>query len=201
MSEQVPSVAIVGGGLSGLLTAYRLQQTGIVAVILEAKPQLGGRIATVSHAGAVGEYGGTWFGPQHQRMHALLAELQLGALQQFRPGVTLQQVHPMLPVQHLDMAAFDPATMRIADGSVRLIAALADTLPPAHLRTNWSVQSLTVAADAVHLTNTQGAELSVAQVVLAGPPKNMLQMMTLAAAAGEMAAAGASRPHVDGTYR
>ena len=41
-------IAIIGGGLSGLYTAYLLQQQGIEATVYEARDRLGGRITTAT---------------------------------------------------------------------------------------------------------------------------------------------------------
>ena len=37
-------VAIVGGGISGLSTAYYLAQAGIPSTLIEARPRLGGGV-------------------------------------------------------------------------------------------------------------------------------------------------------------
>lgn len=42
----MPSVAIVGGGISGLSTAYYLSKAGISSTLIEARPRLGGVIHT-----------------------------------------------------------------------------------------------------------------------------------------------------------
>ena len=42
----MPSVAIVGGGISGLSTAYYLSKAGIPSTVIEARPRLGGVIQT-----------------------------------------------------------------------------------------------------------------------------------------------------------
>lgn len=42
----MPSVAIVGGGISGLSTAYYLSKAGISSTVIEARPRLGGVIQT-----------------------------------------------------------------------------------------------------------------------------------------------------------
>jgi|SRR5579871_209333 len=42
----MPSVAIIGGGISGLSTAYYLSKAGIPATVIEARPRLGGVIQT-----------------------------------------------------------------------------------------------------------------------------------------------------------
>src|SRR5215470_12023486 len=42
----MPSVAIVGGGISGLSTAYYLSKAGISSTLIESRPRLGGVIQT-----------------------------------------------------------------------------------------------------------------------------------------------------------
>ena len=50
-------VAIIGGGISGLSTAYYLAQAGIPSTLVEARPRLGGVIQTERVAGCVIEGG------------------------------------------------------------------------------------------------------------------------------------------------
>lgn len=51
-------VIVVGGGLSGLITAWELQNSGITAHILEAGDVWGGRVATAQYGGGLhAEYG------------------------------------------------------------------------------------------------------------------------------------------------
>jgi len=44
-------VVVVGGGVSGLVTAYALQKAGVEARVLEAEHRLGGRVATMEYPG------------------------------------------------------------------------------------------------------------------------------------------------------
>lgn len=46
-SEPDATVLIVGGGLTGLTTAYELNKAGIDSLILEASPRLGGRVQSI----------------------------------------------------------------------------------------------------------------------------------------------------------
>ncbi|MCI0616191.1 FAD-dependent oxidoreductase, partial [bacterium] len=45
--EKQPAVVVIGAGLAGLTTAYRLQQKGIAVHVYEARNRVGGRIFTV----------------------------------------------------------------------------------------------------------------------------------------------------------
>ncbi|MGO3181761.1 MAG: FAD-dependent oxidoreductase [Aequorivita sp.] len=70
-------ILIVGAGLSGLLTAYRLKKEGIPFKILEARPRIGGRINTLYGTNNTPvEMGATWFGDQHIHLIALLKRIR-----------------------------------------------------------------------------------------------------------------------------
>src|ERR1700733_5402116 len=51
------SIAIVGGGISGLSTAYYLAQAGVSSTLIEARPRLGGVIQSELVEGCVIEGG------------------------------------------------------------------------------------------------------------------------------------------------
>lgn len=53
-----PKVVVVGGGLGGLTTAYRLLQKEVDVEVYEARNRVGGRILTVSVGGNLAELGG-----------------------------------------------------------------------------------------------------------------------------------------------
>jgi oxygen-dependent protoporphyrinogen oxidase len=53
----MPRVAIIGGGISGMSTAYYLQKAGIASTIVESRPRLGGVIETVHVEGCTIEAG------------------------------------------------------------------------------------------------------------------------------------------------
>ena len=71
-------VLIIGGGLSGLLTGYRLKKEGVPFQILEARDRVGGRIHTINGTSNTPvEMGATWFTDQHKNLIGLLNELEL----------------------------------------------------------------------------------------------------------------------------
>jgi protoporphyrinogen/coproporphyrinogen III oxidase len=72
-----PSAAIVGGGLSGLAAAYRLQVAGWVVRVFEAEPRAGGRVETVTGAGYLADTAASAVGAGYPAYHALARELGL----------------------------------------------------------------------------------------------------------------------------
>jgi len=69
-------VVIVGAGLAGLTAAQRLAESGISAVVLEARDRVGGRILNEDIGdGKVLEVGGQWIGPTQHRLARLAAEM------------------------------------------------------------------------------------------------------------------------------
>ena len=77
-------VLIIGGGLSGLHTAYALQERGIRFLLVESRDRFGGRILSSkpSHSKyelsqAAFDLGPSWFWPGQSHMHELISELGL----------------------------------------------------------------------------------------------------------------------------
>ena len=78
-----PRIAIVGGGMAGLNTAYKLQKAGLNATIYEGAERTGGRIFTAT--GLLGarlttELGGEFIDTGHLEMLALMDEFKLERL-------------------------------------------------------------------------------------------------------------------------
>ena len=69
-------VAVLGGGLSGLVAARELTRAGRSVVVLEARDRVGGRILDhpLEHGGVV-ESGAAFVGPTQDRLEALADEL------------------------------------------------------------------------------------------------------------------------------
>jgi monoamine oxidase len=73
-------IAVVGGGLAGLVCAHRLKQAGHRAIVHEASDRLGGRVWTIRGffaEGQIAEHGGELIDSDHVAMRALVAELGL----------------------------------------------------------------------------------------------------------------------------
>ena len=102
-------IAIVGGGLAGLVAAWRLLQQGVRdVVLLEARTTLGGRILSVDAAGmpvdmaesALDRFdlGPSWFWPALQpQLDRLIAEVGLQRFGQFEDGDLLVERSTQTP--------------------------------------------------------------------------------------------------------
>jgi monoamine oxidase len=76
-------IAIVGGGMAGLNTAYKLQKAGLNATIYEGADRTGGRMFTARNLLADGlttELGGEFIDSTHEEMLALMDEFKLERL-------------------------------------------------------------------------------------------------------------------------
>ena len=124
-------VLIVGGGLSGLHTAYKLAQRGIDFILVEARDRLGGRILSYNADGvsyrsdqAGFDFGPTWFWPGQARMEGLVRELDLvdSVFTQYGSGDALYEDERSLSrgIAGISMAG----SCRLRGGMRQIIAAL-----------------------------------------------------------------------------
>ena len=81
LGDRPKSVAIVGGGLAGLASAYELSQRGFAVTLLEKAPQLGGKIASwdiqVNGEPLRMEHGFHGFFPQYYNLKSIERELAI----------------------------------------------------------------------------------------------------------------------------
>lgn len=70
-------VAVVGGGLAGLVAALWLEREGYEVAVLEARDRVGGRLSTVHQDRYWIDEGGQWLGEGQNRIYGLAFELGL----------------------------------------------------------------------------------------------------------------------------
>ena len=114
-------IAIVGGGMAGLNTAYKLQKAGLQAKIFEGADRTGGRMFTASNLlgdGITTELGGEFIDSTHEEMFALMAEFGLERLDTQAPeAASLKPETYFINGRHYTQAqaarAFVPLAKRI----------------------------------------------------------------------------------------
>lgn len=162
-------IIIIGGGLSGLLTGYRLKSAGIPFKILEARDRIGGRIHTLhSHHNTPVEMGATWFGNQHIHLRQLLDELELPYFTQYMEGTSFFQPFATAPAQAMPLGN-QPPSYRIAGGTSTLIHTLADAVGTENIVLNSKVTKIDFSGNLATVLANQA--YNATKVVLALPPK------------------------------
>ena len=136
-AEHGTEVAVIGGGLSGIVTAYELMRLGLRPVVYEAH-QIGGRLRSTpfeGHPGVVAEMGAMRFPPSSTALFSYVRDLGLRTTRFPNP---------------LDVAT--PSTVVDLKGETHYARTL-DDLPPLYREV----------ADAWHETLVQGARLEEMQ--------------------------------------
>jgi monoamine oxidase len=175
-------IAIIGGGLAGLHTAWRLERAGLPWRLFEARERLGGRIESArTPAGEPTgiDLGPSWFWPHQSRIQALLQALSLPWFEQYTRGAALfEQVPGQPPVRSAGAGA--ALSYRIRGGTAALVAALAGALDPGRVQTGQRLERAERDGERWTLTFATGDGNRLAhvdQLVLAVPPRLALPFL------------------------
>jgi monoamine oxidase len=187
MSTASARIVIVGGGLAGLVAAWRLQQRGVRDIVLfEARAHLGGRIQSIDGGGGTVDpalaaldrfdLGPTWFWPRIQpELDRLVEELGLERFAQFDSGAMLVERSPHEAPLRMPGYASEPPSMRLVGGAGALIAALMQRIVPGCVRAGHTVRGMHRADGSVELgVEGPSGELTTwhaDHVLLALPPR------------------------------
>ncbi len=163
-------ILIIGAGLTGLTTAYRLRQAGMRAAILEARNRLGGRIHTLRHQDATLEMGATWLGEKHRHLIHLLKELGLKTFPQVTGATAIYEQSADQPAERVPLPPNPEPSLRIEGGSSRLINALAEQLDEAQIWFGQDVQSIQLEKDQLQV-RTKTNTFHAPTVITTLPPK------------------------------
>ena len=138
MTETVDTI-IIGGGLSGIYSAYLLSQAHHSFVIFEARGRLGGRILCSEHQRFYSDLGPSWYWPTIQpRMVHLIQTLGLIGYPHFIGGKGRFQCKNG-DVQTVSGYATEPASWRLSGGMTALIDKLRENIPEKTIRLNHPV--------------------------------------------------------------
>ncbi|MGB5171182.1 flavin monoamine oxidase family protein [Eudoraea sp.] len=162
-------VIIIGAGLSGLLTAYRLKKAKIPFKVLEERNRIGGRVYTCyGHNNTPVEMGATWFGQQHHLLLSLLKELGLAYFEQYMKGTSYYQASSNNAAQAIELPNQEPS-YRIVGGTGQLIKRLFKELDEKDVILNQAVRKLTLQNN--NLLVETDKTYKAKHVIITVPPK------------------------------
>jgi monoamine oxidase len=118
-----PKIVIIGAGTAGLVCAYRLQQRGIAARVIEASTRPGGRMFSLRNFfpdNQLTELGGEYIDSGHHTMRGLVKELgltlnDLGADEEPEGAHAYYFEDRLLPVDGSFIDLFRPLARAVAD--------------------------------------------------------------------------------------
>lgn len=169
-------IIIIGAGLSGLYTAWRLQKTHSDVLILEARARVGGRILSLQHNNSQFDMGPAWVWPQLQpRLQRLVQKLNLKLFKQFTSGDMLYE-KSLAETERFSGQSSHSEFYRIEGGSQSIIDALQTQLSASHIHLNTIVTSIDESQLCVQtLRDGKSFEYSADKIILALPPRLFVQ--------------------------
>jgi monoamine oxidase len=167
---------IVGGGIAGLYCAWRLTQKNIPFILLEAQPQLGGRIRSEpvpEELNLAVDLGPTWYWPHQLKMQRLVADLKLEWFEQYTAGDVIYQMQPNQPIMR-NAGTGAMTSFRVVGGMAAIIFRLVDKLEGNGIKLSQPVKSVTKVDDnwlVKTSNNQQEQQYSAKRLILAIPPR------------------------------
>lgn len=174
-TETVENI-IIGGGLSGIYSAYLLASRNESFVLLEARERLGGRILCAEHEGLIADMGPSWYWPEIQpKMAGLIDSLGIEVYRQYENGLGRFQL-PGGEVRTVRGYDMEPLSWRLSGGMIALIDELSRLMPEGSIRLNHPVCRIEKEPSGVsvivgELEREPLAEFRSRRLILALPPR------------------------------
>ncbi|MEM1235763.1 MAG: NAD(P)/FAD-dependent oxidoreductase [Pseudomonadota bacterium] len=161
---------IIGGGLSGLYLAERLEAEGRDHHLLEARDRFGGRIMTESVGDGSFDMGPAWFWPGQPRIASLIARLGLRKFDQFAKGDLTYEDEGGRVQRGYGFSSME-GSWRLEGGLSRLTETLTARIPDTRKSLSAQVTSLEMTDRTCRATLQDGTTINAGRVVLAMPPR------------------------------
>ncbi|WP_026352163.1 flavin monoamine oxidase family protein [Yoonia vestfoldensis] len=160
------STLIIGGGLTGLALAHRLQMVGQDYLLIDARNRFGGRIASLHLDGEGFDLGPSWVWPGQMRIAALCDLLGIALFGQYASGAQLYEQPNGQVIRDKGFMSM-AGSLRIAGGTGALVDALVARLDPARLITGAVAQRVSDSG----ATLQDGRTITADRIVIAIPPR------------------------------
>ncbi len=174
-SENVDTI-IIGGGLSGIYTAFLLAAQKMPFVLLEARSRLGGRILSPEHQGFFADLGPSWYWPMiNPHITALIKTLGLEGYPQFETGLCRFQAKDG-HTETIEGYPMEPPGWRLKGGMISLVQGLGTRIPREAIRLNHPVceierQDRGIRVTVGRLDQAPLCRLTASRIILALPPR------------------------------
>ena len=167
---------IIGGGLSGIYTAFLLAEKRKPFVLLEARSRVGGRILSLAHHGFFADLGPSWYWPMiNPKINALVQALGLKGYPQFETGLGRFQAKDG-HAETIEGYPMNPPGWRLTGGMISLVKGLCARIPKDLIRLNHPVCEIQRLANGVRVIvgrhdQEPQRRLEASQIILALPPR------------------------------
>jgi len=171
-------ILIVGGGLSGLHLADKLQQAELDYRLIEARNRLGGRVLSLPSGADNGntdryDLGPAWYWPGQPLLQRLVDELGLSVFPQHSDGNLVYQHRDGTVQRDLQFSTM-AGSLRLSGGVHRLIEALSQRIPADRIVGNSKAIKHSLCRIGIRTTlqkNNAESEIESSVTALAVPPR------------------------------
>ncbi len=165
-------IIIIGGGLSGLTTAFELKKKNISFKILEAQNRIGGRIETIyGLQNTPMEMGATWFSKEHHQLIQFLSEINIGYFEQYNAGISFYETEEDEKPQQYMVPPQTHSAYRIQGGTNSLIEILKNSIGMANIVLNTAIAKITDQGQNILITDSLQNTFCCKRLIIAIPPK------------------------------
>jgi monoamine oxidase len=166
-------VIIIGAGLTGLATAFYLEQKGYSPLIVEGRNRTGGRIETVPFGRGRLDTGAAWFADKHTHLMKLISELNVTYYRQYLGKQVYYDLYQGIHQEPLSRP--QEPTYKLTGGSAHIIQALEQHLTTSTIRLDEPVQLLDFTREQLIRVESSKGVYTAEKVISTLPPALLIK--------------------------